>query len=164
MEFMKRKKAGFTLAELLVVVAIIAILVAVSIPIFSGKLDKAREATDLANIRAAKAAATMQYLNNDVTLTNDGWYCCYYDAENGKVWPYETPGNVIGGIKGYNKLVVGGYETGTKIQRDKGILFITMKEDGETFRYNCNWYDPLINQQQSLIGIPTQCLKYKLKI
>lgn len=51
---MKRKK-GFTLAELLIVVAIIAVLVAISIPIFSSQLEKSREATDLANIRAAYA-------------------------------------------------------------------------------------------------------------
>ncbi|MEG2785480.1 MAG: prepilin-type N-terminal cleavage/methylation domain-containing protein, partial [Anaerovoracaceae bacterium] len=51
--YTKVNKKGFTLAELLVVVAIIAILVAVSIPIFSGKLEEARKNTDLANVRAA---------------------------------------------------------------------------------------------------------------
>lgn len=40
-------KNGFTLAELLIVVAIIAVLVAISIPIFTTQLEKAREATDL---------------------------------------------------------------------------------------------------------------------
>ena len=45
--------AGFTLSELLVVVAIIGILVAISIPVFSGQLEKAREATDIANVRSA---------------------------------------------------------------------------------------------------------------
>ena len=51
------KKKGFTLAELLVVVAIIGVLVAVSIPIFSKQLEKSRIATDQANVRSAKAAA-----------------------------------------------------------------------------------------------------------
>lgn len=38
---MKRKQnKGFTLAELLIVVAIIAVLVAISIPIFSKQLKK----------------------------------------------------------------------------------------------------------------------------
>lgn len=46
------KNKGFTLAELLIVVAIIAVLVAVSIPIFSGQLEKSREATDLSNVRS----------------------------------------------------------------------------------------------------------------
>ena len=41
-----KKKKGFTLAELLVVVAIIGVLVAVSIPIFSKQLEKSRIATD----------------------------------------------------------------------------------------------------------------------
>ncbi len=52
---MRKNNKGFTLAELLIVVAIIGILVAVSIPIFSGQLEKAREATDAANIRSAYA-------------------------------------------------------------------------------------------------------------
>ena len=51
-----RNRKGFTLAELLIVVAIIGVLVAISIPIFTAQLEKAREATDLANMRAAKAA------------------------------------------------------------------------------------------------------------
>lgn len=50
-----KERNGFTLAELLVVVAIIGVLVGVSIPVFSGQLEKAREATDLANVRAAYA-------------------------------------------------------------------------------------------------------------
>lgn len=52
---MRRSNKGFTLAELLIVVAIIAVLVAVSIPIFTSQLEKSREATDLANVRAAYA-------------------------------------------------------------------------------------------------------------
>ena len=50
-----KKNKGFTLAELLIVVAIIGVLVAISIPIFTQQLEKAREATDLANIRSAYA-------------------------------------------------------------------------------------------------------------
>ena len=50
-------KKGFTLAELLIVVAIIGVLVAISIPIFTNNLKKARLATNQANARAAYAAA-----------------------------------------------------------------------------------------------------------
>ena len=49
---MKRNKKGFTLAELLIVVAIIAVLVAIAIPVFSKQLESAREGTDAANIRS----------------------------------------------------------------------------------------------------------------
>lgn len=50
---MRRSKNGFTLAELLIVVAIIAVLVAVSIPIFTNQMEKSREAVDLSNVRSA---------------------------------------------------------------------------------------------------------------
>ena len=52
---MKKSRKGFTLAELLIVVAIIAVLVAVAIPVFGNQLEKSREAADLANVRAAYA-------------------------------------------------------------------------------------------------------------
>lgn len=63
--FKKLNKKGFTLAELLIVVAIIAVLVAISIPIFTSQLEKAREATDLANIRAAYAEASAEAITAD---------------------------------------------------------------------------------------------------
>ena len=50
----KRNK-GFTLAELLIVVAIIAVLVAISIPIFKNQLEKARRAVDLQTARTIES-------------------------------------------------------------------------------------------------------------
>lgn len=61
---MKQNRKGFTLAELLIVVAIIAVLVAVAIPVFSAQLEKSREATDVANIRSAYAEVVTKYLEN----------------------------------------------------------------------------------------------------
>lgn len=60
----KMNKKGFTLAELLIVVAIIAVLVAIAIPVFSSQLEKAREATDMSNIRSAYAEVMAEYLTN----------------------------------------------------------------------------------------------------
>lgn len=73
-----KNNKGFTLAELLIVIAIIAALVAIMIPTFSGQVQKARQAADIANLRAAYADATSQYLNGtekpaipNVVLTAD---------------------------------------------------------------------------------------------
>jgi len=63
-------KKGFTLAELLIVVAIIAVLVAISIPIFSAQLEKAREATDLANVRSAYAEIIANYLTENGSVSS----------------------------------------------------------------------------------------------
>ena len=61
----KENKKGFTLAELLIVVAIIAVLVAISIPIFTSQLEKARDATDEANIRSAIAEISAAVLTDE---------------------------------------------------------------------------------------------------
>ena len=61
---MKSNNRGFTLAELLIVVAIIAVLVAIAIPVFTAQLEKSREATDLANLRAGYAQAVADILEN----------------------------------------------------------------------------------------------------
>ncbi len=58
----KENKKGFTLAELLIVVAIIAVLVAIAIPIFNSQLEKSRDAVDAANVRSAYAEAAAAYL------------------------------------------------------------------------------------------------------
>lgn len=67
-------KKGFTLAELLIVVAIIAVLVAISIPIFSSQLEKSRDAVTIANLRSAYAEASSLMLTDpdstDATSTN----------------------------------------------------------------------------------------------
>lgn len=59
---MKRNNKGFTLMEMLIVVAIIAILVAIAIPTFSGALTKAKEAADVANVRAEYAEVVVANL------------------------------------------------------------------------------------------------------
>lgn len=74
-ELKKQSKKGFTLMELLIVVAIIAVLVAIAIPLFTNQLEKAREATDMANLRSAYAECSASLLTGEkgknVTFDND---------------------------------------------------------------------------------------------
>ena len=74
-----KNEKGFTLAELLIVVAIIGVLVAISIPIFTSQLEKSREAVDMANIRAAYAEVSADVLTDpkEVTATNSGYTMAY---------------------------------------------------------------------------------------
>ena len=61
---LKKDNKGFTLMEMLIVVAIIAILIAIMIPVFNAQLEKSREAADAANIRAAYAQVMVEYLDD----------------------------------------------------------------------------------------------------
>lgn len=76
-EMIKRvrdEKGGFTLAELLIVVAIILVLVAIAIPVFTGALNSANTAVSEANIRSVKAQAVTDYLLNSNTLSSTTYY------------------------------------------------------------------------------------------
>lgn len=64
--------AGFTLAELLIVVAIIAVLVGVAIPLFSNQLEKSRESVDAANIRSQYAEVMAEAITNGTAVNVDG--------------------------------------------------------------------------------------------
>ena len=95
---MKKNNKGFTLAELLIVVAIIAVLTAIAIPVFTTQLERSREATDMSNLRAAYAEVMANYLANGAKVgstpsttttatvtpkqTRSGWQ----NAENGTLY------------------------------------------------------------------------------
>lgn len=55
--------------EMLIVIAIIAVLIAVAIPVFASQLEKTREATDLANVRSAYAQVSTEALLGDSEAT-----------------------------------------------------------------------------------------------
>ena len=77
---------GFTLAELLIVVAVIAVLVAVAIPTFADQLEKARQAVDVSNLRGAYAAAKLAAMDGkigDEKIAEDTYY--YYDPDVGSL-------------------------------------------------------------------------------
>ena len=84
---------GFTLMEMLIVVAIIAILIAIAIPTFNSSLNKAKVATDEANIRSGYAAVMTQLLTSDTAVTDGTTYTLRVDG--GVTDPaanYETKG------------------------------------------------------------------------
>ena len=95
---MKKNNKGFTLMEMLIVVAIIAVLVAIAIPTFTSSLNKARVATDEANIRAGYASAMLKILNSDTAIADNTAYTLNTDGsvstadETGKT-AYTTKGN-----------------------------------------------------------------------
>ena len=87
---MKNNK-GFTLMEMLIVVAIIAVLVAIAIPTMTSALEKSREATDAANIRSAYAQVMVQALTEEEltapkTVGKITYAATTKDSKNVRTW------------------------------------------------------------------------------
>ena len=81
-------KKGFTLAELLVVVAIIAVLVAIAIPVFSGQIANAKAQVVNANIRSARADASYHYMTTGKSGTQHYQYTVSSSGEMDLVTGY----------------------------------------------------------------------------
>lgn len=95
---MKRDKQGFTLAELLVVVAIIAVLVAIAIPIFTSQLEKSREATDAANIRSQYAQVMTDAITEGGNVNGKDVYGEIELKQKQDNWQDTTLGNNLHGL------------------------------------------------------------------
>lgn len=87
------KNGGFTLVEMLIVVAIIAILIAISIPVVTGQLEKARQSADAANCRAAYAEAMIHVIEEGTTGTATTASVMQSDS-----WDTMPANSTIGGV------------------------------------------------------------------
>ena len=106
-----RKKQGFTLAELLIVVAIIAVLVGIAIPVFTSQLEKAREATDAANIRDAYAEVMTKVIS---TGDEDTITVSLTQKKNGWQTTFKFPCEEVGEQKVNGKSIVS-YKSGAAV-------------------------------------------------
>ncbi len=92
----KLNKKGFTIVELVIVIAVIAILASVMIPTFSGIVSKAQESAArqqaTGKYHAALAYATTDNINGDDWYINSGSY--WYVVDGGAIGdPVDAPEN-----------------------------------------------------------------------
>jgi len=131
---MKRARQGFTLAELLVVVAILGILTATSIPLYNGLIEASKEKTDNNYIAVAKTAYMAEYDSYDETTTDANSFANsvqYYDLANHEFYTVRT------GIKGYGQ----GTAAGDDPESHEGMLIACTYDDGDV---DAEWTTPAL--------------------
>lgn len=114
-------KKGFTLIEMLVVIAIIAILVAIVIPVVNNSTEKAKAATDAANLRAVYAELNIHVINGNKSVQEildaasnpishmdpDAVICAVFDAP-GFIQVYYVNGSTYYGFDYLSELATNG--------------------------------------------------------
>jgi prepilin-type N-terminal cleavage/methylation domain-containing protein len=96
----RKKQQGFTLIELMIVVAIIGILAAIAIPRFAQMLEKSREGATKGNLGSLKSAASIYY--GDVqgvwptTLNSKSAYSFSKYLDN--IYPVKVTGAFVAGV------------------------------------------------------------------
>ena len=129
MRKMKNKK-GFTLMEMLIVVAIIAILIAIAILTFASSLNKARVATDEANIRAGYASVMADVLTNEGENSGE-------TGQTPKKYTLNTDGSVTAGdTTGGTAYTCKGNNTDTEVKVGGANVGAWKKGASVTYEYN----------------------------
>ena len=127
-KLLKKNEKGFTLMEMLIVVTIIAVLIAIAIPTFNASLNKARVATDEANIRSGYATVMATVLTEELgeEPTAADAKVTYWLKDDGSVAEGETkPTSGAYACKGTvgasdAEVSVGGVKVGTTGKWSKG--------------------------------------------
>ena len=132
----KNNKKGFTLAELLIVVAIIAVLVAIAIPVFTSQLEKSREATDQANLRSLYAETVAAVLGEDTSATTTLKNATLTVAKGADgvytgTATYTCQQQKAGLESGSDPVNIGGVDVAASKFGPSAVITITVTSDGE---------------------------------
>ena len=127
MRKMKNSK-GFTLMEMLIVVAIIAVLVAIAIPTFATSLNKAKVAADKANIRSGYASVMATVLTADEGKVTTG--DVYYLQKDGSAMKGSTDSDYTCQGKQEGETEIAGKKVESWTEGKKVTYTVTAKDDG----------------------------------
>lgn len=127
-------KNGFTLAELLIVVAILAVLVAIAVPLLHNQTEKANRAADMSTMRAAYSAMVVKHLDGDVQTGKR----YFFDPAGSTFSETTKPAKGYGKSKTNAKIWWTGVGTAVGIPNSNGtpaVLQMIMDENGAVSFY-----------------------------
>ena len=161
----KLNKKGFSLAELLIVVAIVVIIAGVSIPLFSMYLKNYREKQTKDIETAAKAAAVSAFYSgydskgNKVKISDTGVCTFLYDAENSAVYVLNSQADAqTFSEKGYGKSIENyGIKVSNDIDHSGDVILVTF--DGRYYLYKNDAAD-IINRSKGTFEEPALMLDW----
>lgn len=135
--FIKTKK-GFSLVELMIVVVIMAILVAVAIPIFNSVTSDAREKTCLDNQRQIMSVASRLFSMSGITGVKDKEAKIQFLVEDGKNVVKEVEGKTLSDLLGGSTEVTldtikGSFQTIPVCGDDTKVITLTITANLESF-------------------------------
>lgn len=145
----RSKRKAFTITELVIVIAVIAILAAVLIPTFSNVVESANKSAAMSNCRMAVAEyISMVTLdddpdNNDVSgmvFSNDGYYFVYMDQKLAELGQAGKSNNILN-IASDSTTVYAGALEGFDIQTSRSadaIQTVTFTVNGKSTTVDLN--------------------------
>jgi len=138
-----KKQNGFTLIELMIVVAIIGILSAVAIPKFSDMLEKSREGATKGNVGAIKSAVSIYYGDNQGIFPDD------LDTALNKFGAYLDRMPPVK-VRGPNTFKLSGTDISVTIDTDKALALVAdnIATNTDGWRYNNKTGDVWVNNSQ----------------
>ena len=122
---MREDKGGFTLAELLIVVAIIMLLVVIAVPAFTGALDNARKASEEGNISHVKSVAAVQYSNE---ISKGATPQAAASAVSGDYYVDKNK-DVVKGTPGDGNMIAGPFNVKAEVDANGNIKFVVEKKE-----------------------------------